>query len=530
MFRFAATSALAIGVAFPALADVTPAQVWDDLQATYKGYGYDVTGTVEDTGGTLTVRDAVFSTGGEGGATTISIPQLSFRETGDARVRMVIEGDLALDSTVMVPAPAEDEPADAPAEGADGTAADTPPAPEMVEMTTTGTIRVPGNETVVSGAPGDMVYDFRYPSLAFDLRMPVDPESGETMPVTGTLGDVAGTQRRAGTAGAETSFDVTASEATMEVAAADPGATADGGTATVRTRLSDLTGSGTARTPSQDFDLGTQMAEALASGLDFRGSFGFGAGEIAFDFRNKTDAGEDESGNGTVTLGAGTAALQLSAQGLGYKGEVADSKAEMTVSSLSFPVSYAADRTGFDLLIPVSKADAAQPFRFAYALEGLTFADEIWNQFDPENRLPRDPASLTVDLSGDAMVTENLFDPMTAQDDGATPPEAPFAPKTLAVNKVALDAAGARADITGALDFGDNPNEPVGKLNGTFAGVNGLMDKLVAMGLVPQEQAMGLRMMLAMFAKPVEGNPDQLTSEIEFREGGSIFANGQQVR
>ena len=76
----------------------------------------------------------------------------------------------------------------------------------------------------------------------------------------------------------------------------------------------------------------------------------------------------------------------------------------------------------------------------------------------------------------------------------------------------------------------DNPNEPVGKLNGTFAGVNGLMDKLVAMGFVPEEQMMGMRMMLAMFAKPVDGQPDQLTSEIEFREGGSIFANGQQVK
>ena len=55
-------------------------------------------------------------------------------------------------------------------------------------------------------------------------------------------------------------------------------------------------------------------------------------------------------------------------------------------------------------------------------------------------------------------------------------------------------------------------------------------DKLVAMGLVPQEQMMGMRMMMAMFAKPAEGNPDQLNSEIEFREGGQIFANGQQVK
>ena len=57
-----------------------------------------------------------------------------------------------------------------------------------------------------------------------------------------------------------------------------------------------------------------------------------------------------------------------------------------------------------------------------------------------------------------------------------------------------------------------------------------LMDKLVTMGLVPEEQMMGMRMGLALFAKPAEGNPDQLTSEVEFREGGQIFANGQQIK
>jgi len=59
--------------------------------------------------------------------------------------------------------------------------------------------------------------------------------------------------------------------------------------------------------------------------------------------------------------------------------------------------------------------------------------------------------------------------------------------------------------------------------------VNGLIDKLAAAGLVPQEQVQGFRMMLAMFAKPADG-ADSLVSEIEFREGGQVFANGQQIK
>ncbi|MCZ0961373.1 DUF2125 domain-containing protein [Paracoccus benzoatiresistens] len=530
MFRFAATSALALCIgAAPVLADVTPAQVWENLQKTYAGYGYEVTGKTEDAGGTLTVTDAVFSTKIEDGATTITIPQLTFQETGDARVRMSIGGDVALDSTFMVPAPTEE---DAAAKGAEGTEAETPPAePEMVEMTMTGTVKVPGNETVVSGTPEDMLYEFTYPSIAFDLTMPVDPESGATMPVTGSLTDVAGTQRHATGEGSETSFDIKASEATMQIAADAPAdAEGTGGKVNLQARLTGLSSTGATRTPAQSFDLGTQLSEALAAGLDFQGNFGFETAKADFDFAGKDEAGADQTGRGTATLGTGNAALQMSEQGLGYKGEVARTNVEMTVSSLPFPISYATDRTFFDMLIPVSKAEAAQPFKFAYALEGLTFAEGIWNLFDPNKQLPRNPASLSIDLSGDAVVTQNLFDPAVAQPDGTTAPDAPFTPRTLTVNKVALDAVGAKADISGALEFGDNPNEPVGKLNGTFEGVNGLLDKLVAMGLAPEEQMMGMRMMLAMFAKPDEANPDRLTSEIEFREGGQIFANGQQVK
>ena len=50
------------------------------------------------------------------------------------------------------------------------------------------------------------------------------------------------------------------------------------------------------------------------------------------------------------------------------------------------------------------------------------------------------------------------------------------------------------------------------------------------MGIAPEQQMMGVRMMLAMFARPSQDDPEKLTTELEFREGGSIFANGQQVK
>ncbi|MFD2813776.1 DUF2125 domain-containing protein [Paracoccus aerius] len=276
------------------------------------------------------------------------------------------------------------------------------------------------------------------------------------------------------------------------------------------------------------------MAEALAAGLTLDTTLTYESLEGRFDVTGKDEIGQDQTGQGSFATGASDLSFSLSGQGMGYKASSADAKAEMTLGTLPFPISYAVEQISAELQIPVTKGDSAQPFKLAYALEGLTFADAIWNLFDPQNQLPRDPASLTVDLSGDAVLNQDLFDqtqPQLQTDENGMPVEqTPFAPRNLAVNRVALDAVGAKAEITGSLAFGDNPNEPVGTLNGTFQGVNGLMDKVVAMGLVPEEQMMGMRMMLAMFAKPAEGNPDQLTSEIEFREGGQIFANGQQVK
>ena len=62
------------------------------------------------------------------------------------------------------------------------------------------------------------------------------------------------------------------------------------------------------------------------------------------------------------------------------------------------------------------------------------------------------------------------------------------------------------------------------------AGVNGLLDNLVAMGLLPDEEAMGARMAMGMFARP-GGEEDTLVSKIEVDgETGQVLANGQRLR
>ena len=68
---------------------------------------------------------------------------------------------------------------------------------------------------------------------------------------------------------------------------------------------------------------------------------------------------------------------------------------------------------------------------------------------------------------------------------------------------------------------------PTGKLDLKVTGANTLMDKLVAMGLMPEDQVMGFRMMLSMFANAT--GEDELTSTLEFKDKG-FFANGQRLQ
>ena len=102
----------------------------------------------------------------------------------------------------------------------------------------------------------------------------------------------------------------------------------------------------------------------------------------------------------------------------------------------------------------------------------------------------------------------------------------------LADNKLALNALGASIDASGELSVpeGGNPEQPVGQVQARFNGVNGLIDRLVQLGVIAPDEVAGYRMMLTMFARPAPEGGDALVSQFEFREGGQIFANGQQVQ
>ena len=186
----------------------------------------------------------------------------------------------------------------------------------------------------------------------------------------------------------------------------------------------------------------------------------------------------------------------------------------------------------FDFLMPLLATDAPTDFSFLTRIVDLTISDEIWAMFDPTVALPREPATLILDTKGKVKLTADLVDEeaMNALGDAA-----PGEIHALDVTDLTVKFAGAEVNGTGAMTFDntdtttfDGVPAPTGKIDLVIRGGNGLLDKLVAMGMIPQDQAMGARMMIAMFAKPGEGT-DVLNSSLEFRDKG-FFANGQRLK
>lgn len=209
----------------------------------------------------------------------------------------------------------------------------------------------------------------------------------------------------------------------------------------------------------------------------------------------------------------------------------------ISVSGSTIPVPALAMTYGeaaFNLLMPVSKSDVPGDFALLTKLIDFKLSDDVWSLLDPEKILPRDAATIVIDAKGKANWTVDIMDPaaveMVAED------SMPAQLHALDVTELTLKAAGAEVTGEGAFTFDNSDTTtfpgvplPTGQLDLKIVGANGLLDRLVQMGLLPEDQAMGARMMMGLFARTVEGSDDTLTSTLEFKEKG-FFANGQRLQ
>lgn len=144
--KFASSGALvALLAANPALADVTPEQVWTDFKEYFESVGYEVSGDEAVSSSTMTVSNLVLKMVQEQANTTstVSIGQLVMTDQGDGTVSVTVPAEIPMR---IVADPAEGDAADI-----------------SINVAQTGM------QTVVSGDPGDATYTFSANTMTVSL-------------------------------------------------------------------------------------------------------------------------------------------------------------------------------------------------------------------------------------------------------------------------------------------------------------------------------------------------------------------------
>ncbi|MEM8870433.1 MAG: DUF2125 domain-containing protein [Pseudomonadota bacterium] len=196
------------------------------------------------------------------------------------------------------------------------------------------------------------------------------------------------------------------------------------------------------------------------------------------------------------------------------------------VSQVPFPpFDVAVAAMNMNIAMPLSPAEETRQAQIAMTISELEVGDSVWAMIDSAGKIPRDPATLELDLTADV----KLNVPVSEIDDTPNPMEVGEA-QSVDLNRLFLSLGGVLLQGEGGVTIDNSGPFPIpnGAVDISLSGAQGLANTLVELGLIDQMQVgMAMGMMMA-FAQPGT-EPDSFTSKIEFKDG-SILANGQPIQ
>lgn len=502
-FRHSLTALFASTIlAGPALADITAQDVWSDWRDYMTSTGYEVTASEAMSGNTLTVSGLKLQMALPDGQGTIAMDanEIAFTENGDGTVSIAVPATMPLSISGSGPEGDFDV---------------------RVDMTQTG------HSISASGSPEEVTYAYNAAQVDLTLgQIMVDgADMSQVAQVTVQMSNLASTTTTR--AGDVRHYDqkMSSDGLTYNFAFDDP-ESEDGAILTGR-----LDGLGMESTSALPASMATgDMAAMIAAGFAFDVMFSYSGGQTQMSGQDGSDKFEYASSSQGGQLG-----MAMDKGKLAYSASQSGTDLTVAGSEIPFPIAMQMAESGFNLLMPLAKSDTEQDFELGILLGDFQVADMLWGIFDPAGALPHDPATIALDLSGKVKVLADLLDPATAaQIEAAGMP--PVELGALKIGKLLVSAVGASLSGTGDVTF-DNTDlqtfngfpRPIGAVDLKLDGANGLIDRLIQMGLVSDQDAMGARMMMGMLAVPGEGE-DSLTSRIEMNEEGHVLANGQRIQ
>lgn len=485
-----------------ATADVTAQQVWDNWtgQMAVYGQGFTTEGETQS-GDTLTVSGVKIEMSDDEASVLAELGDINLTENGDGTVTITVPDSYPITLNFT------------PQFGGD----------TSIDLNVTHEDMV----LLVSGDPDAMIYDISANRYAIEV---VGLEGDETEDVdledaVIAMIDIAGQY-------SVKEDNLTRISYAFEMGALDIDVlfreTGGDGVVSFNGDLADL-----AMIAKIDLPIGMDLdAETppFADGLAMDGGYTFGNVSYAFD----VDV-DGEAASGNATAQGGEMAFAFDVDGMSYTGESRGIDVRMLApQEFPFPIEASLAKYGFDFLVPLSQGESGpRDARLAFNITELSISDALWGLGDPQGILPREPITVALGLNAQVTPFFDFLDP--EQQEAAMLSDIPGELNGAQITELTVKAAGAEITGDGAftfdnsdLDTFDGLPRPEGAVNFAINGVNGLIDSLIQMGLIPQEEAMMPRMMMGMFTTPV--GDDQLTSTIEINSEGHVLANGQRLR
>lgn len=491
-----------------ALAQVTPAQVWEGWQeqAAAMGARLDAVTTGAD-GPDFRAEGVTYSFSqltDDDLTVSVHIEHVVFEDAGDGSVQITFAEDARLEVT---------------GQDTEG---------DMAGLTFD--IAAPGLDISASGEPEALRYAFTAPQIDLSLAEVYggasDEFEGEIMV---SVTDLAGEhfQETSGNHALESffemgriSFDVNAENPVGSERVVATGQSTDVGFVLAGERMDGLDAA--------------NVADALESGFFMEGGFGHGGSSYDVEF-------SDESGDGSFVASSseGETSFGFGPEGLSYEGRSVDGMISMTGTMMPLPaVNVDFKEISFSTMLPVAESESPQGFATSILIDELNVGEEIWSMIDAGGALPREPLRFVLDIDGLANWESNILDTAVQAPHMMLmqPPAQLGELHEINLNELALSVIGAELTGGGSFTF-DNEDlttfpgmpRPTGEVTFTLRGAEATVDRLVSLGVIGQEDAMGAMMMMSMFARPGDGE-DTLTSTLEVTEDGGVLANGQRIQ
>lgn len=489
------------------VADIGAADIWQSQQDYLAALGADMTGQVTRSGVVETVSGitATFTLPFDAGTLVLTGPDMILTELDQGTV------SLSYAQPVIV-----------------GLAADITGHGSISARLALG---LDNPDIIASGRPGDITYDYSIDRMTFELLdlTAGGALEGTTVALTGNIAELSG-QSRAQTADLVTLTSGYAMGALdLNYAMTDP----DGTRVTGTGGSDSTTGSSEIVLPRDGMDI-MNLAAALSRGLRFSAT----SETVGYSTSETTETDGQVIAAQMTSSAVQTVRYGLDESGLTMEGKAHDNKVEFA-NQLLLPVPVSASIVTAEgvMQLPVSAGPQPQDMRMQMVMDGVTINEALWSALDPAQILPRDAATVELDLTGQIrnfVDWLNFAQVQTVIEGGGMPAE----PVALTLNRLNVSMAGTDLNGSGAISF-DNQDldsygglpKPVGAVDLSLRGANTLIDRLVEMGLVQAEDANGARMMMAIMARPdPDGGDDALMSRIELTGDGQILANGQRLK